>query len=108
MQASHVAIEVIGGKSDGKVFEFNKLPIMLGRHPDDDVFLPFDNKTSRHHARILFNETRFFIEDVGPEGKGSTNGTYLNDKRVYDKTILFPGDVFLLGNTALRFRIYSE
>jgi pSer/pThr/pTyr-binding forkhead associated (FHA) protein len=105
MQGNCVIIEVIGGKSDGETFEFDRLPITLGRHPEDDVYLPFDNRTSRHHARILVDGSTFFIEDVGPEGKGSTNGTYLNDKQIFDKTALSPGDIILLGNNSLRFRV---
>ena len=40
---------------------------------------------------------------LGSEGKGSTNGTYLNNKQVVAKTPISTGDMFLLGTVWLRF-----
>jgi len=99
-----VTIEVIGGNEDGKMFEFSKLPVTLGRHHEDDLYIS-DTRISRHHARILRDGQTYFLEDVGREGKGSTNGTYLNNTRIVGKTLLSSGDIFLIGNVWLRFRV---
>lgn len=92
-----IVITVLSGVEDGKIIELSKTPFMLGRHPDDDVLLPYDTKVSRHHARVTKEDILHFIEDVGSEGKGSANGTFVNEKRVTSKTPISTGDEILLG-----------
>jgi len=103
--SASISIEVIGGTDDGRIYEFNKCPVTLGRHHEDDLYLPYDTRVSRHHARILRDGKTYFLEDVGKEGKGSTNGTYLNNTRIAVRTLLSSGDIFLVGNVWLRFRV---
>ena len=102
MESNNFTITVMSGAGDGKVFEMTKTPIILGRHPEDDVFLPSDRGVSRHHAQIPREDKSYYIEDVGMEGKGSTNGTYLRGKKVNNKTSISSGDSFLLGTVWLR------
>jgi pSer/pThr/pTyr-binding forkhead associated (FHA) protein len=103
MGIGHVVITVMSGAYDGKVFDLDTTPIMLGRHPDDDGYLRYDNRVSRHHARIAREGTSYFIEDVGPDGKGSGNGTYINDRRISGKTPISSGQMVLLGSVWIRF-----
>ena len=105
---NRVTITVMSGPNDGKVFDIDKTPIMLGRHPDDDVYLLYDTRVSRHHARIINEGNSYFIEDVGPEGKGSTHGTYVGDKKIAAKTTLSSGEIILLGNVSLKFESRTE
>ena len=97
-----IVITIMSGVEDGKIIEPRKIPFTLGRHPEDDVCLPYDTRVSRHHARITKEGKTYFIEDVGPEGKGSTNGTHLNDKKIAGKTPLSSGDIVLLGSVWVR------
>ena len=103
MGSKFVTITVMSGAEDGRLFELHEFPVMLGRHPDDNVFLPHDHGVSRHHAQITHNGDSFFVEDVGVRGKGSTNGTYLNGYKVNTKTSISSGDMLLLGTVRLRF-----
>ena len=103
MSRNRVIITVMSGAEDGKVFELDKFPVMLGRHPGDDVCLPYDTRVSRQHARITQEGNSYFIADVGPQGKGSTNGTYLNEKKITTKTPVSSGDILLLGTIWLKF-----
>jgi pSer/pThr/pTyr-binding forkhead associated (FHA) protein len=105
MGVDRIVITVMSGAEDGKVLELGKTPIMLGRHTDDDVCLPYDTRTSRHHARIMREGDSYCIEDVGPEGKGSTNGTYVGDKKITGKTPLSSGEMLLLGNVWVKFEV---
>ena len=98
-----IVITVMSGVEDGKIIELGKTPFTIGRHPDDDVCLPYYTKVSRHHARVTKEDALHFIEDVGPEGKGSTNGTFVNEKRVTSKTPISSGDMILLGGVWVRF-----
>ena len=105
MSLERVIITVMSGADDGKVLTFEKTPITLGRDVNDNVCLPFDSRTSRHHARITNEDGDFFIEDVGPTGEGSTNGTYINEKRskINGKTLINSGDMILLGTVWIKF-----
>ncbi|MDD5701290.1 MAG: FHA domain-containing protein [Dehalococcoidales bacterium] len=105
MVANSIIIKIMSGVEDGKIFEFREFPIKLGRHHEDDVFLPYDVRTSRHHALIRQVDNAFFLADTGSEGKGSTNGTYLSEKRITDETRISSGDIFLLGNVWIKFEI---
>jgi len=105
MKTSSVIIEVLNGVEDGKKLEFSNFPITIGRHSSDNLYLPYDKNISRHHARIVRNGREYSLEDIGWEGRGSTNGTYLNGKLIAGKTYLSSGDTFLIGNVLFRFRV---
>ncbi len=69
---------------------------------DLDAYDP-DSKVSRKHARIVYRNGAYFIEDLG-----STNGTFLNrGRRLLPGTpqVLNEGDEIIVGKTFLRFRI---
>src|SRR4051795_8579031 len=53
-----------------------------------------DPEVSRRHAAIRDQGGSLAIEDLG-----STNGTFVNDKRISAVTVLSDGDVVRLGNT---------
>jgi phosphoserine phosphatase RsbU/P len=108
VEVKQAVIEVMSGADDGKVFILGKFPFSLGRLPDDDVSLPYDTRTSRRHARISGEAKACFIEDIGPEGKGSTNGTSINDKKITGKTPLAWGDMILLGTVWVKFSVASN
>lgn len=112
-----IFITNMSGAEDGKKIEFDRTPIMLGRHPTDNVYLPFDLRVSRHHARITKEKDTYYIEDVGPEGKGSTGGTCFIDMgegmKVTEVTTKTPtpitsGTYLLLGPLWLKFEYKSD
>jgi adenylate cyclase len=53
---------------------------------------------SRHHTEIMADESKFILTDLG-----STNGTFVNGKRVAEAE-LKDGDTIEIGKVALRFR----
>ncbi len=64
------------GPEAGREFVLAGECIVLGRQHDSTVCLT-SNAVSRHHAQILRRDGEFLIEDLG-----SSNGTYLNGKRL--------------------------
>jgi pSer/pThr/pTyr-binding forkhead associated (FHA) protein len=61
-----------------------------GRNTDAVLFLD-DITVSRHHAAFACESARLWVKDLG-----STNGTYVNGKRV-EHAELFPGDEVIIG-----------
>ncbi len=68
--------------------------LFLGRHGSCDVVLS-DLSVSRRHARLLFRDGGWVIQDLE-----STNGTKVNDVLV-GRCQLHPGDQIVLGDERL-------
>lgn len=70
--------------------------VTIGRSTDNTITIP-DKTVSRNHARIIFREGVWTIEDLG-----SVNGVIVNGKRM-DKRVLASGDIFKIGKFTFRF-----
>jgi len=64
----------------------------IGRDNDNNIPFPEDFSISRHQTKIYFEENELWIEDLG-----STNGTYLNKRRITKKTSLKHNDEIQMG-----------
>jgi pilus assembly protein CpaF len=58
--------------------------------------LPKGN-VSKHHARLLYRDGRFIVTDLK-----STNGTYVNGRKISQATIVREGDKIYIGDFVLR------
>src|SRR5687768_16012130 len=58
--------------------------------------LPKGN-VSKHHARLLFRDGRFIVTDLK-----STNGTYVNGRKIAQASIVREGDKIYIGDFVLR------
>jgi hypothetical protein len=68
--------------------------LLIGRHDSCDVVFR-DPSVSRKHARLVFRDHKWIVQDLR-----STNGTIVNGVRV-GRCELRPGDRLVLGDTAL-------
>lgn len=75
---------------------FDKTEINIGRVQGNDLMLPKGN-VSKHHARLLFRDGRFIVTDLK-----STNGTYVNGRKIAQATIVREGDKIYIGDFVLR------
>ncbi len=77
--------------------ELDKDILSIGRSSSND--LVFNHLSlSRHHARVLKKEDKWYVED-----SGSRNGTFLNGVRIRQTTALKSGDMIQLGEITIRF-----
>ena len=70
--------------------------LTLGRAVGCQITLDDDTFVSQLHARLFRRDGQLFVEDLG-----STNGTFLNRKKVSSATPLKRGDHLQVGKTVL-------
>src|SRR5574341_628443 len=70
----------------------------IGRHYDNTIIL-HDPALSRFHARLDYQNGRFYIQDLS-----SSNGVFVNDAKVRRREIK-DFDRLMLGETMLLFRV---
>lgn len=73
-------------------------PLEIGRAETCQVRLD-DAYASLHHARLQHRDGAWVLEDLG-----STNGTYVNDRRIAAPVEVHAGDVVRIGKTVLELR----
>ncbi len=81
------------GPTPNKKYALTHATNMIGRADANDVPIA-DQEVSRQHAQIVRHGDGFAIEDLG-----STNGTFVNDRRISGLTPLDNGDVIELGES---------
>src|SRR5450432_4201608 len=89
-----IIISEKGGAERKETFDKNE--INVGRVQGNDLMLPKGN-VSKHHARLLYRDGRFIVTDLK-----STNGTYVNGRKISQATIVREGDKIYIGDFVLR------
>jgi DNA-binding response OmpR family regulator len=75
-----------------------KAPVVtMGRAPECDLVLDY-SYISRVHARIEQTREQYLLVDAG-----STNGTFINGRRVQEMQVLESGDQIAMGDIAISF-----
>ncbi|MBQ1071723.1 FHA domain-containing protein [Micromonospora sp. C31] len=90
------SLTVAGGAMRGLSFRVGPERQVIGRAPTADVVV-HDAHLSRRHAEVWLTGEGATLADLG-----STNGTWLNDRRITGVERLADGDVIRLGRTELR------
>jgi hypothetical protein len=87
---------------DGSLVHFAGLPAVMGRDGGCQVLLR-DLAVSRQHARLSFDDSRFFVEDAG-----SRAGTGLCGMRLAGRVALpAEGELSLGGRSRFSFRVHD-
>ena len=88
---------VVSGPLKGhNYFVKSDIPILIGRSNEAVIKITYDNFCSRRHALLYWENKIGFIKDLD-----STNGTFVNNKRISQPTELHDGDMIGLGDTKL-------
>lgn len=90
------------GPSIGKSFSLNRVyPVSIGRSRVNEIKIE-DVAVSGQHCKIIPENGRHVLYDLG-----STNGTYVNEKRV-NKLALNEGDIIKVGETQFLYKIEQQ
>ena len=90
------SLQVIKGANEGTVIPLDGEKYILGRNPDCGIVIPVTS-VSREHAQILRVQGRYYIEDLC-----SLNGTFVNGRRIRERTALAPGDTLEFPGLVVR------
>src|SRR5262245_27800925 len=79
------------GPNAGRRFPLEQAPLELGRQSGSAIVLE-SQAVSRQHARIVYDDGEYFVEDLN-----SSNGTYVNGKRINGRTRFSERDTLQVG-----------
>lgn len=88
-----ITINEKGGETRRQVFD--KPEITIGRVQGNDIILPKGN-VSKRHSRIVFKDGKFIIVDLK-----STNGTYVNGRKITSPLVIKGTDKVYIGDFIL-------
>lgn len=88
---------VEGDENKGKSFDLGE-ELIIGRAEKCHIVLD-DSYVSQMHARFFARGEGYMVEDLG-----STNGTYLNRRRITSPVEVSRGDQVKIGKTVLELR----
>jgi pSer/pThr/pTyr-binding forkhead associated (FHA) protein len=90
-----VLLDARGGKGKTNRLDGN---VQIGRSDACQIKVD-DTYASAFHARLFQRDGAWFVEDLG-----STNGTYLNQRKVTSPAEVFAGDQIRIGKAVLEFK----
>jgi pSer/pThr/pTyr-binding forkhead associated (FHA) protein len=85
-------LTVIKGFNKGNVYPLETDRITIGRGEENGIVINIA-EVSRIHTELTRAEEGYMIKDLG-----STNGTFIDNKKVGKKYLLKPGDTVMLGD----------
>ena len=92
------ALMVVGSETQAGMRIDVKDGLVMGRSPDADMLLD-DPYASEFHFRVTRKDDRIVLADLG-----STNGTYVNGRRITTPQELTRGDAVQVGKTIMEVR----
>jgi pSer/pThr/pTyr-binding forkhead associated (FHA) protein len=87
-----ISISIIQKEFPAQIHVLTNPIYILGRAASCDIYLD-DETVSSQHAKIYFESSNWWVEDIG-----SSNGTYLNDSYLKQPAVLTDQDILQFGN----------
>ena len=87
----NVQLLVNKGATRGKKIQLRHETTIIGRRRDCNLCIP-SSEVSRRHCLLQFQDGCLTVEDLN-----SINGTFLNEERLADKSVVYPGDRLAIG-----------
>jgi hypothetical protein len=88
-------VTVVEGSHSGASVALSSLPVTIGRAADSSIVLN-DDYVSNHHAQLVPRGAEWLIEDTG-----STNGTFVGEKKVTTPVVVPVGSRIRIGRNIL-------
>lgn len=85
------------GNGRGNIYDLPESDVTIGRDPSGYIVVD-DGKVSGKHLRLTYTGTAWLAVDLG-----STNGTYVNGRKLQGQAELVDGDEIKIGDTVLVF-----
>ena len=97
-----IAFTFGSGARSGQTEEYSQPFVQIGRHPHCDLRFDADRDldVSSRHATVLLQEEMFLLRDLG-----STNGTFVNGKRLTGDHVLANGDEIQFGKQGPKVKV---
>lgn len=92
----------ISGPLIGKMYLMDQEETIIGRSEDVDICIS-DSRVSRHHLKICLVGDKVVLEDLG-----STNGTFVNGRRVRRHMLVNGDKVHISSDTLFKFALGDE
>lgn len=89
-------------RGDGSEFGLNR-SVRIGRNKENDIDLLEDTSASQFHCKIDVVAGQAIVSDLN-----SSNGTWVNGKKISKPTTLKHGDKVLVGDSVLRVRVGNQ
>jgi eukaryotic-like serine/threonine-protein kinase len=93
------SLSMQSGPMAGRTYRFHQDVSTVGRTNGNDLVIS-GRSVSRRHARLWFDNGHWHLEDVG-----SSNGTLVNNVRIYQAVTLNDGDVINFGDEVVVFNV---
>ena len=90
-----IELSVVEKNGEARQLSFDKDEIFIGRVDTNDVVLPKSN-VSKQHSKLLVREGRLVVLDLK-----STNGTFVNGKKIAGPQVIRDGDKIQLGDFSI-------
>jgi hypothetical protein len=91
-------IRVERGFRPGREMLLSRNKYVIGRAESSDIAMFGDPAVEPTHAVLFHHGSEYAVEDVG-----SATGTFVNDKRISERTVLHSGDLIRVGQNVMRF-----
>jgi Inner membrane component of T3SS, cytoplasmic domain len=91
-------IRVERGFRPGREMLLSKNKYVIGRAESSDIAMFGDPAVELTHAVLIHHGAEYAVEDAG-----SSTGTFVNDTRISQRTVLHSGDLIRVGQNVMRF-----
>jgi uncharacterized protein (TIGR02996 family) len=95
-------VEMCERNGPSRRFELSQREITIGRTQDNDLVAPKGN-VSKRHARLIDKDGTCIAVDLK-----STNGTYVNGRKITGPTVITPNDKLYVGDFVLRIEVFED
>lgn len=86
-----------------EIMRVDREVVRIGRSSENDIVLKNMPLASRQHAQVYQHRGLFFIEDLG-----STNGTYVNGRRIHGPVGLQNCDKIFIGGFVCEYKAEDD